>query len=235
MKFLIPLISAFLVLRYISKPRIPDSSIIPSDWLKKPSGYMTYNIPEGFFSVSEKNALQWNQKAMLWGVAFGIDPALILGCIFAESAGNPNAKRWESNVKQYSYGLMQLLWSTAQLVVGWLKSETYIPKEFVLTASNIHNVNLNIMLGSRYLQYQYKRYSYINAKDRAKYMFAGYNAGTARVNSTGQFVNSKGETTVNVYVLKCISASQKFRYYLNNQYPAYLTMFPKSIWQYSGI
>jgi soluble lytic murein transglycosylase-like protein len=142
--------------------------------------------------------------------------------------------RWEAARGESSYGLMQPLWSTAQEVLGWLKAEGYIPADFALTPALLVNPNLNIMIGTRYLVKQYIRYSGAFGKDRVMAMFAAYNAGTARKNATGQYINSEGKTSVNDYAIKCIDAAQKFRFYLNNLYPAYLTMFPKEKWLYSG-
>lgn len=234
MKYIIPLVSAFLIFRYLARNKIADISETPSSWMIKPSGYQIFNIPENWFSSYEKNVFQWSQKAMLWGIELKLDPALIMACIFAESAGNPNAKRWESNRNEYSYGLMQILWSTANDIVGWLKDEpfgegkpgNYIPSAFVLTADDMLIPNLNILLGTRYLTYQYYRYTGVYGKAKAQYMFSAYNAGS--VPSSGVFVNPD-------YVNKCINAAQKYRYYLNNTYPNYLTMFPREIWAYSAI
>lgn len=233
MKYIIPLISAFVLFKILSKPKIEDNANVPSNWMIQPIGYKRFNIPDNWFSGNEKNVFQWSQKAMLWGIELKLDPALIMACIFAESAGNPNAKRWEANRNEYSYGLMQILWSTAQDIVSWLKKEpfgegnqgNYIPASYVLTADAMLNPNLNILLGTRYLAYQYYRYNVLGKK-KAEYMFSAYNAGS--VPASGVYVNP-------AYVTKCINAAQKYRYYLNNTYPNYLTMFPKSIWQYAGI
>lgn len=215
---------------------------IPPDWYIKPSGYIYYDTDD-FFNATENRVIGYSEKAMIWGVALKLDPALILGCMFSESGGNPKAYRFEPKRNEASYGLMQVLFSTAQDIVGWLKKEpfgedkpgNYIPADFVLDKSNIYNENLNIMLGSRYLLYQYTRYSSVFGKTKVEYMYAAYNAGTVRVNAQGQYTNSIGDTSVDAYVKKCVNAAQKFRYALNNIYPAYLTMFPKSLWQYSGI
>lgn len=215
---------------------------IPSGWYLKPEGYIYYNT-DGFFNATENRVIGYSEKAMIWGVAMKLDPALILGCMFSESGGNEKAYRFEPKINDASYGLMQVLFSTALDITTWLKKEpfgegkpgNYIPAGFVLDKSNIYNANLNIMLGTRYLLYQFTRYSSVFGKTKVQYMYAAYNAGTVRINTKGQYVNSVGDTSVNDYVNRCVNAAQKFRYALNNKFPAYLGMFPKSLWQYSGI
>jgi soluble lytic murein transglycosylase-like protein len=212
-----------------------DNFVVPPEWMVGADGHITYTITDKWFNTSQKNVLKWAEKAMEWGVAMGMDPALIMGCIYSESSGNPDATRYEASRNEYSYGLMQILWSTAQEIIGWLKLENYgIAPSYSLTKFDIFIPNLNIMLGTRYLVKQYLRYSGAFGKDRVMAMFAAYNAGTARKNAVGQYTDSAGNTRVNDYALKCINAAQRFRFYLNNLYPAYLTMFPKEKWLYSG-
>lgn len=45
---------------------------------------------------------------------YGVDPALVKAHMAAESAFNPRAYRAEPKINDASYGLMQLLWRTAQ-------------------------------------------------------------------------------------------------------------------------
>lgn len=244
LKYILSIAGAYLVYKYLAKGRIEQEEYyVPAEWMIKPFGYTYFNIPEGFYSSGEKNTLRWASLSMKWGVGYGLDPALILGCIYSESAGNENARRWEANVGESSYGLMQTLWSTAKEVIGWLKTEPYgqgaanniVPMGFSLTPEALLIPNVSVMIGARYLFKQYLRYAMVPGKDRVLSMFAAYNAGTAYRNAKGEYTNSKGDTRVNDYVKKCLNASQNFRYVLNNNFPAYTTMFPKSIWQYSGI
>jgi len=234
-KYLLWAAGLYFLYRTLSSAKASDGFVAPPEWSVGADGYFKYKIDlMTWFNMYQRNVLKWAEKAMEWGTAMGMDPALIMGCIYSESSGNENAMKWEANRGESSYGLMQPLWSTAQEVLGWLKAEGYIPSSFTLTPTLLVNPNLNIMIGTRYLVKQYVRYSGAFGKDRVMAMFAAYNAGTARKNATGQYINSEGKTSVNDYAVKCIDAAQKFRFYLNNLYPAYLTMFPKEKWLYSG-
>jgi len=239
-KYLLWAAGLYFLYRTLSSAKASDGFVVPPEWMINADGYKIYTIngeslaTGSWFNTSQKNVLKWAEKAMEWGVAMGMDPALVMGCIYSESAGNENAMRWEAAIGESSYGLMQPLWSTAQEVLGWLKAEGYIPSSFTLTPTLLVNPNLNIMIGTRYLVKQYLRYSGNFGKDRVMAMFAAYNAGTARKNASGLYTNSTGDTKVNDYAVKCINAAQRFRFYLNNLYPAYLTMFPKEKWLYSG-
>jgi len=209
--------------------------VVPPEWMVGADGHITYTIPDNWFNSDQKRVLQWAEKAMEWGVAMGMDPALIMGCIYSESSGNPDSTRYEAKRNEYSYGLMQILWSTAQEIIGWLKLENYgISPTYSLTKFDIFIPNLNIMMGTRYLVKQYLRYPGKYGRDRIMAMFAAYNAGSVFQNDDAQYTNSVGNTSVNDYAIKCINAAQRFRFYLNNLYPAYLTMFPKEKWLYSG-
>jgi soluble lytic murein transglycosylase-like protein len=236
-KYLLWAAGLYFLYRTLASAKNADGSdgfVVPPEWMIGADGHITYTIADNWFNTSQKNVLKWSEKAMEWGTAMGMDPALIMGCIYSESAGKENAMRWESAIGESSYGLMQPLWSTAQEVLGWLKTEGYVPSSFTLTPTLLVNPNLNIMIGTRYLVKQYLRYSGAFGRDRVMAMFAAYNAGTARKNAVGQYTDSAGNTRVNDYAIKCINASQRFRFYLNNLYPAYLTMFPKEKWLYSG-
>jgi soluble lytic murein transglycosylase-like protein len=237
-KYLLWAAGLYFLYRTLASAKNADGSdgfVVPPEWMIGVDGHITYTIADNWFNASQKNVLKWSEKAMEWGVAMGMDPALIMGCIYSESSGNPDVTRYEAKRNEYSYGLMQILWSTAQEILGWLKAENYgIASSYSLTKFDIFIPNLNIMLGTRYLVKQYLRYPGHYGKDRVMAMFAAYNAGTAWKNANGQYTNSVGNTSVNDYALKCINAAQRFRFYLNNLYPAYLIMFPKEKWLYSG-
>jgi len=93
---------------------------------------------------------------------YELDPLVIAAVISIESSGNANAKTWEpkANPPQYSRGLMQILYTTAQ----WL--------DYNGAPEGLFDPLTNISLGSKYLAYQYGRYG--NALD----MVAAYNAGS---------------------------------------------------------
>jgi len=45
---------------------------------------------------------------------YGVDPRLIYATIMTESAGNPNISRYEPHLRESSWGLGQILESTAR-------------------------------------------------------------------------------------------------------------------------
>jgi len=73
------------------------------------------------------------------GEAWSVDPALIKAIIGAESEFKPNAYRAEPQINDASYGLMQLLYSTAR-TIGYTGS-----------TSGLYDPTTNIRLGTRFL------------------------------------------------------------------------------------
>jgi len=106
---------------------------------------------------------------------YGIDPTMIKAIISVESNWNPNATRWEANIKDTAVGLMQVTTRTAK----WVTSNKGI------TIVQLKNPNLNILVGTRYLAYLKKKY-----KSTAN-MIAGYNAGSPRMSkrNPGDYIN----------------------------------------------
>lgn len=92
--------------------------------------------------------------------AFGVDPNLIRAVIKVESNWDPNAYRYEAHLGEASYGLMQVLPSTAKSVTGWTG----------LTIANLKTPIINVLVGTRYLKDLLNRYSL----DKA---ISAYNAG----------------------------------------------------------
>jgi len=88
---------------------------------------------------------------------------LIQAVIWVESRGNPKAKRYEKAIDDYSYGLMQVTYSTAKYL-GYKG-----PPEGLL------DVKTNLHYGTYYLAKQLMRYE----GDVAKAV-AAYNAGSAQ-------------------------------------------------------
>lgn len=124
----------------------------------------------------------------------GVEPHLILAHIFNESSFNQKAKRWEFG-SEYSFGAMQLLRSTAEGLAG---------KK--LTEVELLDPQTNIDLGTKYIKQNLDRYggNYADA-------MAAYNAGTARKNEKGQYVNSKGVPNVQKYVDRITTALSMYR------------------------
>lgn len=71
------------------------------------------------------------------------DPALVMGVMQTESSFNPRAYRFESHLGEGSYGLMQLLESTAR------------DRGLVGAADQLYDPALNIRLGMRQLKWSY--------------------------------------------------------------------------------
>lgn len=111
----------------------------------------------------------------------GVDPAIICAIIDVESSGNPNATNYEANVDDYSYGLMQVRWTTAQ----WLCQSLGIRVSGRCpTREDMLKPGVNIRYGAAYFKYQFVRYT--GYPDKA---IAAYNAGTANYNIWGNFTN----------------------------------------------
>lgn len=71
------------------------------------------------------------------------DPALVMGVMQAESSFNPRAYRYEGHLGEGSYGLMQLLESTAR------------DRGLVGSPDQLYDPALNIRLGMRQLKWSY--------------------------------------------------------------------------------
>ena len=75
---------------------------------------------------------------------YGLDPQLIYATIMTESEGNPNAYRFEPRLNQASYGLGQILESTARSL-GFTGSpqELFIPEVGIDLVGQYHKKNLD--------------------------------------------------------------------------------------------
>lgn len=135
----------------------------------------------GLMSVRLAAADQATASALAqqWGGAYGVDPLLVLAVIRVESNYDPVARGAAGEG-----GLMQMLPETATLLAG----------RTVTAADLTADPSLAVQLGTQYLRDQLTRYG--STSDA----IAAYNAGTARKNSAGQYVNSQGRTIVNDYV-----------------------------------
>lgn len=125
---------------------------------------------------------------------YNVPVEVIQAVIQIESAWNIMAFRNEPDYRQSdgtlgdaSRGLMQILHDTAK----WLG--------FSGRPTELFNPTINIDLGTKYLAYQFGRYK--NWYDAV----AAYNAGSARKNEFGEYVNSRGETNVQDHVNKFIA------------------------------
>jgi soluble lytic murein transglycosylase-like protein len=98
---------------------------------------------------------------------YNVPEALIKAVITVESNWDVNASRYEVGMKDASWGLMQVLLSTARDILN--RSN--------LTTTELLNPKINIEAGTAYLAKQLKRYGG-NIADA----IAAYNAGTASFN-----------------------------------------------------
>lgn len=121
--------------------------------------------------------------------AQALDPALLMAVMETESSFDPLATHLDRDGIS-SYGLMQLRPETAAILAG--RS---------LTVDELLDPFTNTLLGAKYLADNLRR-----AGDRLPDALAAYNAGTARKNAAGQYVNSRGDTGVQRYVDRVLAA-----------------------------
>jgi len=91
---------------------------------------------------------------------YHLDPNLIRAFIKTESNWKPNAERAEPQIKDKSYGLMQVLLGTGRMVAN----------NSSLTAAQLKQPTVNILVGSKYLKQQLDKYPFDDA-------ISAYNAG----------------------------------------------------------
>lgn len=119
-----------------------------------------------------------------YGVEVGVHN--VKGIIAQESMFNPGVKRWEANVRDYAWGLMQILGRTAELM-GWDGKEDLL------------NPEINLKYGIKYFVIQFQKYKkYTDA-------YAAYNAGSVKRDEYGRYINQS-------YV-DMVSAFATFYYY----------------------
>jgi hypothetical protein len=123
--------------------------------------------------------------SLIWSAAgrYGVDPAAVKATVAIESAFDPDAYRAEPAVGDASVGLMQTLLRTAR-GLGY-------PGDY----DGLRDPGTSIEYGTAYLAQQGARYGWT---DGAAY--AAYNAGSARRDSQGYFVNSQGSRAVQARV-----------------------------------
>jgi hypothetical protein len=138
----------------------------------------------GFARENEFDSLIWSH-----GQAANVDPLLIKAIIAQESGFNPQAQRAEPRLNDASRGLMQILYATAR-GLGYSGSP-----------DGLFDPDTNLTYGTAYLSQQLMRYGgdMLSAA-------AGYNAGTARKNPDGTFVNQAYVDGVERYYLGYVNA-----------------------------
>lgn len=119
---------------------------------------------------------------------YNIETALIKAIIKTESNWDVNASRFEAHKGDASWGLMQLLLSTAREVLG---------NPQLITTQLIQPRN-NIEAGTKFLSQLWRRFG--NLRDS----IAAYNAGSPRLGKDGKYVNQD-------YVDKVMNAYNQYR------------------------
>jgi soluble lytic murein transglycosylase-like protein len=104
------------------------------------------------------------------GLKYGVEPALIKAHIKQESNWDVNASRFEPHLNDSSWGLMQVLLTTAKEILGSTS----------LTASQLLDPRVNIEAGTAYIAKNMKRYG-----GAISDVIAAYNAGSARFLKNG--------------------------------------------------
>lgn len=118
--------------------------------------------PAGFFAV----ARQLNNEE--FGGFFG-DCSIVMGVMQTESSFNPRAYRYEPALGEASYGLMQLLESTAR------------DRGLVGPATDLYDPLLNIRLGMRQLKWSYDYLSSRLGNFSDLQWISSYNGGVGNV------------------------------------------------------
>jgi soluble lytic murein transglycosylase-like protein len=108
------------------------------------------------------------------GQKYNIEPAMIKGVIKAESNWDVNASRFEAHKGDASWGLMQVMLSTARSVLN-------MPD---MTTTQLINPRINIEAGTKFLADNWTRFG--NLRDAV----AAYNAGSPRLGADGKYVNA---------------------------------------------
>jgi soluble lytic murein transglycosylase-like protein len=148
--------------------------------------------------MAYENELTYLPIIFKYAVPYGVDAALVLGHMKNESSFNPKAYRYEAKLNDASYGLMQLLLSTAQ------KYEN-------VTAQQLYDPETNIRIAMKYIRDNLNDWSG-NVRDA----IAAYNAGDVYINNNGIYTNSQGDTKVEGYVDRVYADYQDYDVWLMN-------------------
>jgi len=156
-----------------------------------------------FLRARERRVLAWRQMAIREAHAAGLDPALVLAVVRAESGGEPRAVS-----RSGAIGLMQLMPATAAVVAQKLGLEPP-------SREGLFDPETNIRLGTRYLA-QLKRQFY----DEPWLYVAAYNAGPGNVDkwvlqntdlSPREIVERVAFDETRAYVFRVLAFWEEFR------------------------
>jgi len=175
----------------------------------------------------ELRVMQYANVMMYEGQRQGVAPEIIAGIMRAESSGVSTARRYEGNVNDWSYGLMQMLTETAR----WMKN-AYPWLRYDGDPSSLFIPDVSIEIGTAYLKRNLDVYTATPKKNPITDMIASYNAGTARLNSDRLYTNSTGDTKVQDYVNNVMGFKSRFKIMFEYLYPNYESLFSPGYWGY---
>jgi len=118
--------------------------------------------------------LEYQDYIEYWCKELKISQAWVVSIIWQESKGDQRAYRSEPRINDASFGLMQILWSTAQWIRDNLEATRIESKE------ELYDPKINIEYGTRYFKYQLDRY-----KGCYACATAAYNSGTRYFTNNG--------------------------------------------------
>ena len=156
-----------------------------------------------FLRARERRVLAWRQIAIREAHAAGLDPALVLAVIRAESGGEPRAVS-----RSGAIGLMQLMPATAAVVARKLGLEAP-------TRERLFDPETNIRLGTRYLAQLRRQFC-----DEPWLYVAAYNAGPGNVDkwvlqnpdlSPREIVERVAFDETRAYVFRVLAFWEEFR------------------------
>lgn len=110
--------------------------------------------------------------AEIYASKYQLPVSLIMGIIAQESGFNQYASRYESSINDTSYGLMQILYTTAHDI------------GFNQQPENLFDIDTNLNFGCKFLSSKYKKYNK-NLYDT----ISAYNGGSTKKLSNGTYKN----------------------------------------------
>ncbi len=168
---------------------------IPPEWSQPPPGG-GLRLPPATTSTQSR-VMAYRNAIMRESLSRNVEPAVVAAIIDVESSGVADAVRYEANVEDYSYGLMQIRWTTAD----WLG--------YTGSREGLLNPDTNIEYGTAYLGNRYAKYP--NTIDA----IAAYNSGTPVVSwVTGKYANQD-------YIEKAVRRVPAYRQLFRWHFPGY--------------
>lgn len=152
----------------------------------------------------ECDVFAYADTVMEYAIELDVDPSVALAIMWQESKGK-SVQTWEAKVKEYSWGPMQILGSTAR-EMGWtgpLDQLKTIPK-------------LSVYYGMKYIATQYSHW--VGYASRVKDTIASYNAGWVYTDNNGIYKSKSGSDSVQKYVDLVMSVRPRFARLLVEKY-----------------